>query len=810
MNEFRQVLRGLLKSPGYLVISTLLLGLGLGVNATIFSLVHTMLFKPLGGVNRAESLVLLGHTSAHRGFNPMSYPHYRAYRDQNQTLEGVAAFRSMRSSLVRGAESMVVSSEMVSGNYFQLLETPLAAGRFFREEDDKVGTDTLTAVISEGLWERVWNRSPEAVGDKVTINGHPFTIIGVAGGGFRGPVLPSEVHLWIPFAFEPVFRPAADMLNTSTFTWVRAFGRLREGVPEAAAQNELSAISTRLRELDPEGSKDLGIRVWAYHPFPSPAGFQAALQFLSILGGVSLLVLLVVCANLSNLMLARAISRQREMAVRAALGAGRWRLLRLILLEGIVLAVLGLGASLTLSSWAATIVINSIPGEDNAPLNLTVEPSLTVAVAAALLALTCTLLFAALPAWMGSRVNLVPALRSGDISASPRRSRLRNVTLAAQLAMCCLLLVGAGLLLRSVDALQAIDPGLRVERLLLADINLSLNGYDEPRARRFYSVLQERLLASPDVEEAALGMVAPLGQNAVQLGPFYGGAISADEPLFLDVNPVSPRYFQTMEIPLLAGREFLPSDTHNSQPVAIVNETLARTLWPGGDAVGQTLLRKETDGPVAYEVVGIARDIRYRGLQDVGRPYVYWAQAQRPELAYTIHVRTTGEPLAALAPMRTLIRELDPKLALGHVDTMEHQLETSFWIERLASRLVAFSGLLGALIASLGLYGVLSFEVTRQTREIGIRMALGASAGEVIRAIVRQGARVAATGIVIGLGLAALLGQFLASLLYGVTPWDPLSYLGAAAFLVMATIAASAAPAWRATRIQPVRALRME
>lgn len=810
MNELRQVLRALRKSPGYVVVATLLLGLGLGVNATLFSLIHTMLFKPLGGVERADSLVLLGQTQGGGGFNPMSFPHFEDYRQQSHTLADLAAFRPMQSSLVRGEEAMVLATEMVTGNYFSLLETPVAAGSFFRESDDKVGATELTAVISEALWERLWNRSPEAIGAKVTINGHPFTIIGVAGDRFRGAVLPTEVQLWIPFAFEPIFRPQAGMLEARDFMWVRAIGRLRERETEASAQADLSAIAARLRERYPSAGENLGIRVWTYHPFPSPSGFRAGAQFLGILTGVAMLVLIVVCANLSNLMLARASARQREMAIRTALGAGRGRLLRLLLVEGAILAMLGLVASLTFSSWAATLFVNLIPGEGNAPINLTVEPDLIVAAAAALLALTCTMLFAALPAWMGSSVNLLPALRSGDSTASPRRSRLRAATLVVQVALCCLLLVGAGLLHRSVQELRAVDPGLNIERLLLAGLNVGLSGYDEARALSFYRVLLDRLQMLPDVQSAALGMVVPMGQGGFQLGPIYGGTISPEKRLYPDSNPVSEGYFRTMAIPLLLGRDFQPTDNMNSRPVVIINETLARTLWPEGDALGKLLMRNQPDGPKEFEVVGIARDIRYRGLRDVARPFVYWSLAQQPELSQTIHIRTTGEPMAALAELRAVLREMDPTLALGHIDTMEQHVEHSFWMARLAGMAVTFCGLLGALIACLGLYGVVSYEVTRQTREIGVRMALGASAANVVRSIVQNAVRVASLGIAIGLGLAALLGSFLASMLFGVTPWDPTSFLAAGLFLLAATLVACAIPAWRATRIQPVSALRME
>ncbi len=810
MNEVRQVLRALRKSPGYVTIATLLLGLGLGVNATLFSLINTMLFKPLGGVERADGLVLLGQTQEGRGFNPMSFPHFEDYRQQSHTLADLAAFRPMQSSLVRGDEAMVLTTEMVTGNYFSLLETPLAAGRFFRETDDTPGTTELTAVISEGLWERLWNRSPDAIGAKVTINGHPFNVIGVAGDRFRGAVLPGEVQLWIPFAFEPIFRPQAGMLGTRDFMWIRAIGRLREGETEASAQADLGAIATRLRERYPSAGNHLGIHVWTYHPFPSPSGFLAAAQFLGILTSVAMLVLIVACANLSNLMLARASARQREMAIRTALGASRGRLLRLLLSEGTILAILGLVASLTFSSWAATLFVNLIPGDNNAPLNLTVEPDLVVAAAAALLALTCTMLFAALPAWMGSSVNLLPALRTGDNTASPRRSRIRAATLVVQVALCCLLLVGAGLLQRSVQHLRAIDPGLNIERMLLARLNVGLSGYDEARALSFYRVLLNRLHLLPGVQSAALGMIVPMGQGGFQLGPIYGGAISPEKPLHPDSNPVSEGYFRTMAIPLLAGREFQPTDGMNSRPVVIINETLARTLWPEADAVGKVLSRNQPGGSKEFEVIGIARDIRYRGLRDVARPFIYWSLAQQPELSQTIHIRTTGEPMAALAELRALLRELDPTLALGFVDTMEQQVEHSFWIARLAGMAVSFCGLLGALIACLGLYGVVSYEVTRQTREIGVRMALGASATNVIRSIVRNAVRVASVGILVGLCLAALLGNFLASMLFGVTPWDPTSFLAAGTFLLAATLVACAIPAWRATRIQPVSALRVE
>ncbi len=803
IHDLRYGLRALWKSPGFLAVSVALLGLGIGGTLTVFNLFNAILLKPLPGIANPDTLTMMGRTDRGLGFNNGSFPNYLDYRDQNTVFQGLAAYVPQVTSVLRGEESERVMSEIVTGNYFEVAGVGPSAGRLLHAADDQPGSDAV--VISERLWERLFEKKLDVAGEKITLSGKPHTVAGVAGGGFHGAFLPVAIDVWIPFsAVDQRLPDGAPVAQARNASWVRMIGRLKPGIGVAQAQANLDAVSRNLAATYPETNRDTGVRVAEYHAFPSPAGKRNAAMFLAILNAVTVLVLLVVCANVSNLLLARASARRRDIAIRLAMGASRGRLVRQILGEGLVVAVAGAAAGLLVMLWGAEWLFLQLPRERGFAVTLDTAPDWRVFGFAAILAGLSSLAFGLLPALQASRPDLAPSLKAGESAIAPRTSRLRTSLSVVQVALCLVLVVTTGLLARSLSLLRGIDTGLHTDDLLLVAMDPSLAGYDEARGKQFYRQLLDRVRQLPGVQAASLAVAVPYGGGGLGLGPVSGGAVPEQERFPADANVVAGDFFRTTGARLLRGREFEQQDAASPQRVAIVNQTLAERLWPGDDPLGGYFKMAGH----TYQVIGLAADQR-DPVRDLKRPFVYtfYEQVYMPE--QTLHVHSAAATALAES-VRQSARELAPAVPIYDVRTMRTQVESALWTERVAATLASYSSLLALLMATLGLYAVLAYNVAQRTREIGVRMALGAKPSSVLRTVLRSGMKLAVLGIVVGVGLAALATRALASMLHGIGPDDPLSFVGAVIVLLLTTLAACYVPARRATRVDPLVALRNE
>jgi predicted permease len=650
--------------------------------------------------------VIIGSTYRKEGFGSSSNPDYCDLRNGNSVCSDLAAFAESPFSFSSENVTERLLGEMVSGNYFRTLGIVMVAGRdFLPEEDGEVGRNPVV-IISERVWQRRWNRNAGVIGKTVIINDRAFTIVGVAGEHFRGCQLPNTHDLWVPLHMRPLVQPSAtDQLEQRGFTWLRLVGRLKPRVSLAQASSDLALLARQLEAAYPNDDRDRSYRTLAYSPFPA-VGKTAPKVFMAVLVGVTLIIVTVVCANVAGLFLARLLSRQRDAAIRLALGSTRLRLVRQTLVEAFLVAAMGLVLGLLVAVQGSGFLLRQIPGERGESLALDLSLDGHVAWFSVALVLVSTLVVGLLPAMQSSRTDVLPALKSSESSLTVRRSCLRLALVTIQVSLCLPLLCGAGLLFRSLNLLAGIDLGMRVDNLLMAELDPALNGYDQARGLRFYEQLLDRLAATPGVEAASLAALPPLRSGGVGPGAVHGGDIAVEAPLLSGANFVSPDYFRTTGITLLRGREFLPTDRNDSQPVAIINQTLAKKLWPDEDALGQ-LLHLVGANETPKLVVGIVRDAVYSDLIEDAkqtRPFYYLPLSQRSALVQTLHVRTTTTPASLLPSVRSAVAALDPHLPLFHVTTLKTVRDMSLFPQHIAMSLVTFSGVLAIILATLGLF----------------------------------------------------------------------------------------------------------
>jgi predicted permease len=809
VGDFRFGARLLRRAPGFTLTAALTIALGIAANTTIFSILNALLLRPLPGTVRANQLVLIGRTQDGQGFDTFSYHDFLDYQRASKALSSIAAMFTAPAHMSTGGASERVRADVVSGNYFSTLGTQVAQGRLLIPDDDRAGNRVV--VLSYGVWERRFGSDAGIVGKSIRLNGTPFTVIGVAEPGFNGARATGVVDLFVPLgAAEALLPSAAEMKSKRGAVWLDFFGRLAPGVTPVMAQAELDGIASELARRYPDSNKGLGVWVSPGIGF-DPATRKAVATFISILTGVVALVLLIACANVSNLLLARGAARARELAVRASLGASRARLVRQLFAEGALLATLGGISGFVLGLWSLKLVMKL-------PVFAArfggVEPSIDLRVlgfAAGTMVLS-GLLFAIPPALRTSRVDLVTSLKLGTAGSGDGRSRLRTGLVVAQLALSLVLLVGAGLFVRTLQALYHIDSGFDTRAVMVATVDVGLQGYDDARGQRLLVDLEQRVQAIPGVEHAALGYMLPFGGGGWDTRIFASDVTPAPEDpgLKSDINAVSPGYFETLGIQIQKGRGFTDADRADGPPVAIINDAIAEKLWPGRDPIGKSFRNGRT-GTQLVEVVGVVRTARYRSIVESPRPFYYrpMAQAFRPSM--TLHVRTpTGDPLAVLPQVRRALDELDRDLPLSRVATLAMRLESSVGPQRTAAALVGAYGILALVLAVVGLYGSMAYSVSRRTREMGLRMALGARASEVRRHVLGQALRIALVGTGIGLVVAVPATRLVRSQLYGVQPTDPVTLGGVIVILAAAALLAAYAPARRATRVDPVVALRSE
>lgn len=805
LHDVRYGLRTLARTPGFTVMAIVVLALGIGVNATVFSLANAFFLRPLP-VSDPGAVV---RVYANR-YSNVRLRTYLELRDRNSTLTGLVAFHLQSFALRIEADNEHAFGEIVSGEYFSVLGVAPARGRVLAPSDDRAGAPPAV-VLSHAFWIRRFGGSPDAVGRTVALNGQPFTIVGIAAAGFTGVLAPLAGDLWVPLATDALLRPGIDPAARLDGAGMHLVGRLKPGVDRARAQADLDTIGRQLRTA--AGQPDRGPAFTVYgstmlHPEIS----QPVTAFTAVLMTVVTLVLLIVCVNVANLVLARAAGREAEIAVRQSLGAGRARLVRQLLTENLLLSLAGAAGGLGIAFWCTRFLMAvRLP----APVPLVLDLSLDVRVLTftILAAVGATLAFGVVPALRASRIDLVRSLKGmgGD---GPRHGRLRSTFLVAQVSMSVLLLVVAGLFIRGFRQAQSIDAGFDVRDVLTASIDLETRGYAQSRGVELTRSLVERLEAAPEVVSANVVDIIPLTLSNQTTNLLRDGdpEPTPDQPPATPhtyTNAVGPGHFATLKVAMLAGRDFTHLDGESAPRVAVVNETLARQFWPGQNAVGRRLRppRGDTNASNAIEVVGVVRDSKYITVGEDPMPFLYSPVAQEYTPRITLLVRA-GTPAAALSAIQREVRALDPGLAVFNVATLADATSLSLLPARVAGGLLGALGVLALALAAIGIYGVLSFLVRARTREIGVRVAIGATPRAVVVMVVRQAMTWTLTGAVIGIALAFLLTRFLSAFLYGISPTDPLTFGGVALLLALVACVAALVPAVRASRMNPLAALR--
>jgi predicted permease len=804
--DVRYGARTFVKRPGFAVVAVLLLALGIGATTTIFSWVEGFVLRPLPGVSDASSLVMVNGTTKTRRDISLSYPNFAdLLRLKPASIATMTAARMVAVNVRANRDPERAWAELVTGEFFDVLGVGPSVGRVLSRDDDRQPGGHPVVVVSHAFWQQQLAGDAQVVGRTMAVNGKPFTIIGVAAEGFRGGGAGLRIDLWVPMMMQRTVT-SGDRLVERGNAWLQVLARLAPGATLEEAQAGLSAAAAQLIRDYPVVNSDRGVALSPLWKAPNTASSILG-PVLAVLFVVVGLVLLIVCANLASLMLARAAGRQREIAVRLALGASRLRIVRQLLTESLLLSVAGAALGLLFAVWGSQMFSAFIPPT---PQPITGELSLTarVPLLGMTLVIVTTVLFGLLPALQATRTTLVPALKDtrGSIGGR-RRTRVRSGLVVAQVALSMVLLVGAGLFARTLQQSQHADVGFDLEQGVLASIDVLPAGYDAARGTQFYRDLLAEVRAIPGVQGAGLARDIPLklGAGSDTSGDIEGYASSKDEEIVLYYDRVSPGFLSTLGAPLLEGRQFDETDDLDHPKVVVINQTMARRYWKNRSAVGGRIHLGEW-----YTVVGVVGDLKYSTLNAPPVSFVYLPlyASYRPDV--TLLVRTAGAPSALIPGIRAAVARLNPDLPLFDVRTMEeHRHQVTFIAAIAASLLGAFGGV-ALLLATVGLYGLLGFVVSQRTSEIGLRVALGAQRADIRRLIGGHGLRLTVVGTALGLGLALLLMPLMSSQLVGVSATDGVTYVVAAFVLLVGASGASYLPARRAARVDPLTALRDE
>jgi predicted permease len=857
--DISYALRMFRQSPGFTAVALTSLALGIGSNTAIFSLIDAVLLKRLP-VSSPQELVVLARNPSHpeAGFN---YPDYEFVRDHNRSYAGVIAYNGtspVAFSAGHGpdARTQVAGVTMVSGNYFDVLGVRPALGRVLNVEDNRKEGAAPYAVLSHGFWRRAFAGDPHVVGKDLRLNGSPFTVVGVAREGFAGTELGASPDVFVPIMMiRQVNRNTWPRWNSRHMWWLVLIARLKPAVNMQQATAELNVLYDRIEKADPEHrpaaawSKEGAMRQRAV-VLPGSTGYswlrnriaKPLLFLMAIVAGV----LLIACANVANLLLSRAAARQREIAIRLAIGAGRARLVRQMLTESVVLALLGGIAGLAFAYASIRFLLNLIPQHTFA-ISVDLSPDWRILMFSIGICVATGMLFGLAPALHATRIDLTPSLKgTTSVIESPisrlglPRIDMRRTLMAVQVAVSLLLLIGTGLFVRSLMNLRDLAPGFRTTRLLMVSVDPGSSGYKGQRLRDFYDRLQQQVQKVPGVQVASLAAITPLG------GSRWNGDVTIEgyqwkpnEKPYLDMNSVGPRYFETVGIPILLGRDFtdrdnpaVTPDTREEQPeskaakesepakdakpkgpplVAIINQTMARRFWPKESAVGKRFtLSDKFKMDDAYEVVGVVEDARYFGLREATESMIYIPVWRQGADGRTLCVRTARDPKQTIEAIRRKVQEQDAGVPMIEARSMQEQMDDDLLQERLVAILSGFFGILALLLASIGLYGVIAYAVTRRTREIGIRMALGAQRAQVVGIVLLDAMVMVSAGAVVGVSAALALTRLASAFLYGMTPRDPATFILATSVLFAVTVFASYIPARRASNVDPMVALRYE
>jgi len=829
LQDLRYGARMLLKKPGFALAAVITLALGIGANTAIFSLVNATLLRQLP-VMEPENLVYVFSGNPGAPYNNSSYPDYVDFRDQNQVFSGFACWGGIAASLGDDRQTDLVTGLIVSGNYFSVLGVRAALGRTLTHEDDQKPGSHPVAVISHGLWQRRFGGEAQIVGRQIKLNGQSFTIIGVLPEEFRSAWPGRMDDLFAPMMMQALLRPPRggysgemnpDLLRVRGNRWLTMIGRVNPGVTPEQARAALMPITQQQAQTFP-GTNSTRIITIARVSDGDPQTRGTLTQVAALLLAVVGIVLLIACANVANLLLARAAGRRKEIAVRLALGAGRLRLVRQMLTESVLLSLIGGAAGLLLAVWWIDLLKASPPPPGVAPINP--DFSLDWRVLGFTLALSALtgIVFGLAPALQAARADLVPALKDEVVSfdQKQRRFNLRNALVVTQVALSLVLLIGAGLFLRSLWRAQAIKTGFDEEKVLTASLNINLLRYTRTQGREFYRQAAERVEALPGVESVSLARIVPLSGGASVRGLMIEGqdrpdtifrsegtGVTATGANTLSVSVIGQNYFQTMGINLRRGRDFEANDTEDKPGVVIVNETFAQRYFAGQEVLGKRLSVNGARGPWR-EIVGVVRDSKYVTLGEAAMPFAYLPLAQNHETGVTLLVRAQVDPAALTASVRQTVQALEPNLPVTGVRPMTELIGNSLYAARMGAILIGVFGLLALLLAAVGLYGVMSYAVTQRTREIGVRMALGANASAVLMLVVRHGMTLTLIGVTLGLIASLALTRLLKTLLYGVSATDPLTFGVIALLLTAVALMACWIPARRAAKVDPLIALR--
>jgi predicted permease len=833
--DLRYGARTLWQSPGFTVVAVLSLALGIGANTSIFSFVNAVLLKSLP-VADPSRLVYVFSGSRSAPYNVASYPDYVDFRDKNEVFSSLIAYSPISVSLNDNDQPDTISGLIVSGNYFDTLGVRPVLGRAFLPEEDKTPGSNPVVVISHALWQSRFGGDRSVVGKKLLMDGQPFTVVGVAPANFNGAETGRTNDLYVPLAMQALVRPPRggysgemnpDLLSRRGPRWLDMIGRLKPGVTAEQAQAAMSTLAAQLAQAYPDTNKDVTAAVTpASQGDPTERGtlLSVAKLLLAVVG----LVLLIACANVANLLLSRATGRRKEISIRLALGASRWRLIRQLLTESVLLSIIGGALGLLLAFWVVDALRTIAPPANLFPVAYDFSLDKSVLAFTLLLSVVTGIVFGIAPALQASNPDLVASLKdetplmSGQGSWLARRLSLRSLLVVAQVALSLVLLIGAGLFLRSLRQAQRIDLGFDPDHVLTMPLNINLLRYTKTQGQDFYRQVIEQVEQLPGVQSATLTRTPPLsgasrqstviveGQDSPdRVSHSEGGGMNDEMGNVTLVSSVALKYFQTLNIPLLRGRDFTAQDREGTPGVVIVNQRFAARYFPGADPIGRRISFNGAQGPW-LEVVGLARDSKYITVGETPATFVYQPLAQRHESGMTLLVRTSGDPASATSAVRGAVQQLERNLPLNVARPMTELLAMSLFPARMGALLLGCFGLLALLLATVGLYGVMSYSVSRRTREIGIRMALGAQSGNVLRLVLREGMTLVAGGIVLGLVVAFAVTRLLAGFLYGISPTDPVAFTVIALLLSAVALVASLIPARRAAKVDPMIALRYE
>ncbi len=819
IQDLRFGVRSLFRSRGFTVAAALTLALGIGTGTALFTAVDALLLRPLAfdEPSRLVEIDAVLKEGPFMGMTKFSYPVLGGLREGTRTLAGVAAVDRTDLSLGGGSYAEEVPAAFVTGNFFAVLGIEPTAGRFFTEADDQPGAMTGGVVLSHRLWQRRFGGDPDAVGSTVTLNAQPVTVVAVAPEWFDGTQVNRVNEVWVPLSLQEQVVPNARTYSSMSYS-LSLVGRLAEGASYELASTELSAVAARVSEAVTGPVKLRGVALREMSRIPEQME-GSVLRFVGLLTGATALLLLIAGTNVAGMLLVRSTGRQREIGIRVAMGAARARVVRQLTIEGLLLFLIGGAGGVLIAVWLTELL-----GAFRWPMALTLDLGVDLRVLgfALLLSLATGVVFSLAPALRSSRPDLVPALTGSAQGGGGGRSRFRSAFIVGQIAMSLMLLVGAGLSLRSLQHALSIDPGFNPDGVMVAEVDFHRQKYDDARGRILYDRIRQSVKSTPGVDAASFAVSIPLGGGGESLRVEPIGAGPELEPDFIRANTVDPDFFRTLEIPLIRGCGSTDADREGSPRVAVINQTMAERYWPGENPIGKRFQQTfsafamltgddaQAEQPI-FEVVGVMPDGRYGSLrEEEAEPWLFVPRAQNYRSRMLLAVRAEENPDRVAAAIRERVREIDPTLPVLQMVPLEHHIGDALLPQRIGAILTSFFGLLGLLLAGVGVYGVMAYMVSQRTREIGVRMALGARSASVLRLVMARGMLLAVAGIVLGLAAAAAATRLISGLLYGISATDPVAFAGVTLLLLGIAAIAIYLPARRAARVDPMVALRIE